>query len=91
MNRRYAFNRDKGKCRVCNEVLNPYAMHTHHIDNKLPIHEMNKVPNLASLCVQCHKLIHKTSIDKEDVHHFSKTVLMKLDKYRGYIHGIDVK
>lgn len=59
MNREYAFNRDKGKCRCCGKSL----WHTerkgcHHINNKLPLSEINKVANLAWVCNECHNQIH---------------------------------
>ena len=58
MNRAYAFNRDKSKCRVCSEPIAGYELETHHIDPGLPIEKVNKVPNLASTHRNCHKLIH---------------------------------
>lgn len=53
MNRAYAFNRDKGKCRVCGD-----AVQTHHINPHLPIELINRVNNLASVHYICHQLIH---------------------------------
>ena len=44
MNRAYAFNRDKGKCRVCKEELRNDNIHIHHINPKLPLEEVNRVP-----------------------------------------------
>jgi len=58
MNRAYAFNRDKGKCRICGESIAGHELETHHIDPNLPIEKVNKVPNLASTHRNCHKLIH---------------------------------
>lgn len=58
MNSCYAFNRDKGKCRICKEFLLPEETHTHHIDPKLPLDMVNRVVNLASVYKACHKLIH---------------------------------
>ena len=58
MNREYAFNRDKGKCRCCHINLNPGHYHCHHINPKLPINQINKVQNLAWVCENCHKAIH---------------------------------
>jgi RNA-directed DNA polymerase len=59
MNSCYAFNRDKGKCRVCKEFLLSEETHTHHIDPKLPLDKVNRVVNLASVHKTCHKLIHE--------------------------------
>lgn len=58
MNSCYAFNRDKGKCRICKEFLLPEDTHTHHIYPKLPLDKVNRVSNLASVHKSCHKLIH---------------------------------
>lgn len=60
MNRCYAYNRDKGKCRICGELVRTYETHTHHIDRKLPLKLINKVNNLATTHEQCHKMIHST-------------------------------
>nr|WP_251047872.1 HNH endonuclease [Planococcus sp. ISL-109] len=60
MNRAYAFNRDKGKCRVCKEVLQGNDIHIHHINPKLSLDEVNRVSNLASMHKSCHQMIHST-------------------------------
>jgi RNA-directed DNA polymerase len=60
MNRAYAFNRDKGKCRICKGALQADNVHIHHITPKLPIEEVNRVPNLASMHINCHKMIHSS-------------------------------
>lgn len=60
MNRAYAFNRDKGKCRVCKGELWGEDIHIHHINPSLPMDEVNRVPNLASLHVKCHQMIHSS-------------------------------
>jgi len=61
MNREYAFNRDKGKCRVCDVDILPMDLHTHHINPKLNLDRINKVVNLASVHKWCHELIHSTT------------------------------
>lgn len=58
MNRCYAYNRDKGKCRICGEHVRTYEVNTHHINRKLPIALINKVKNLATTHEGCHKMIH---------------------------------
>lgn len=78
MNRAYAFNRDKGKCKVCNEPIAGYELETHHINPNLPLNEVNKVPNLASTHQSCHDLIHS---DK-DVSHMVKKTQTKILKLR---------
>lgn len=59
MNREYAFNRDRGKCKCCGVELTPEVpKHCHHIQNTLHIDKINKVPNLAWLCAACHEMVH---------------------------------
>lgn len=63
LNRAYAYNRDIGKCRVCgNEILFSSDIHIHHIRPKLPINEVNRVPNLATVHRTCHEAIHNNQI-----------------------------
>jgi group II intron reverse transcriptase/maturase len=78
LNRAYAYNRDKGKCRICGGNVFPSELHTHHIDNKLPIHLINKVINLASTHETCHQLIHNNNYD---LSHYGSKVQ---DKVRGF-------
>lgn len=59
MNREYAFNRDKWKCRCCGADLTYREdRHCHHVNRKLPLGKINKVPNLAWVCRDCHLRIH---------------------------------
>ena len=59
LNRAYAYNRDKGKCRICGYPIDPYDVATHHVDPSLPIDLVNKVGNLATMHGTCHQFIHK--------------------------------
>jgi group II intron reverse transcriptase/maturase len=59
MNREYAFNRDKCKCRCCGVDLTfRKDRHCHHVNRRLPMDKINKVPNLAWVCRDCHQKIH---------------------------------
>lgn len=58
MNREYACNRDKCKCKCCDVALHSDTIHCHHIKPWLPLDEVNKVPNLATICKFCHQKIH---------------------------------
>lgn len=59
MNREYAFNRDKWKCRCCGADLTYRKdRHCHHVNRRLPLEKINKVPNLAWLCHHCHQQVH---------------------------------
>lgn len=53
MNRAYALNRDRLKCRVCGGWLISGAPYAHHIDPNLPLDKVNKVSNLASMHREC--------------------------------------
>jgi len=59
MNREYAFNRDKWRCRCCGaDLTHRKDRHCHHVNRQLPMEEINKVPNLVWLCRDCHQRIH---------------------------------
>jgi len=59
MNREYAFNRDKWKCRCCGaDLTHRKDRHCHHVNRQLPLEKINKVPNLAWLCRECHQRVH---------------------------------
>lgn len=63
MNREYAYNRDKGKCKCCGRFFSDnLPKHCHHVNNKLPVEKTNKVSNLAWLCVPCHRMVHNSPI-----------------------------
>lgn len=53
MNRAYALNRDKLKCKVCGGWLIAYAPYTHRINPNLPQNKVNKVNNLVSVHKEC--------------------------------------
>ncbi|MEQ6388615.1 group II intron reverse transcriptase/maturase [Bacillaceae bacterium S4-13-58] len=77
MNREYAFNRDKGKCKCCDDEVVSFNVHCHHINPYLPLNKVNKVKNLATICKSCHRVIHGlTKVNKNE-----KTT-KKIEKYR---------
>lgn len=79
MNREYAFNRDKGKCKCCGVSLSDNIQRQcHHVDNKLSMEKINKVSNLAWVCEVCHQMIHNSPIPLDTD---PKTV-KKIEKYR---------
>ena len=78
LNRAYAFNRDKGKCRICGKLVANHNLHTHHIQKDLPIDQINKVQNLATTHKDCHELIHY----KVDITGLDKKTQTKVIKYR---------
>jgi len=63
MNREYAFNRDKGKCRCCGMALfSASNKECHHVQGNLPLSKVNRVMNLAWVCEPCHEMIHNSPI-----------------------------
>lgn len=60
INRCYAYNRDKGKCKVCGKDVNVWEVKTHHIDPRLTLNLVNKVNNLSSLHDKCHRQVHSS-------------------------------
>jgi len=66
INRAMAFNRDKCKCRICKKHLTGKGdVEIHHIDKSLPMDKINKLPNLASTCPECHEKVHMLLRRKE--------------------------
>ncbi len=65
LNRAYAFNRDKGKCRICGENIAPHEIQTHHENPELPVEQVNRVNNLVSLHDKCHNDLHNFTLDEE--------------------------
>lgn len=77
MNREYALLRDKGKCKCCGIDVHRGILHCHHVNPKLPTELVNKVSNLATVCLRCHRWIHSnTSISSNN------KVNEKIIKYR---------
>lgn len=59
MNRAYAFNRDRGKCRACSEdIWSPKDVHIHHVRPYLPLNKVNRVDQLATMHKLCHERVH---------------------------------
>lgn len=79
MNREYAYNRDKGKCKCCGIPLSSNVKkHCHHVNNKHPLELINKVPNLAWLCESCHRMVHNSPIPSD----LNPKTVRKILKYR---------
>jgi RNA-directed DNA polymerase len=83
LNRAYAYNRDKGKCRISRKELSPYEVHIHHINPNLPLGKVNKVSNLATVHKDLHLLIHSTS----DHSHLGTKVWRKIRDFREKLTG----
>jgi len=78
MNREYAYNRDKGKCRICGKLLEKNNRECHHIQPSLPLDKVNKVPNLAWVCKECHHIIHGKGISD----YYKKNQIKRINRMR---------
>ncbi len=63
LNRAYALNRDKLKCRVCGGWLISYIPYTHRVNPNLPLDKVNRVNNLVSVHKKCFDAIHNPGAD----------------------------
>jgi hypothetical protein len=79
MNRAYALNLDKLKCRVCKAVLKKGQIHTHRIDPNLPLDKVNKVANLASMCYTCYTLVNNPALPTNT---YGPYISKKVNEYR---------
>lgn len=61
LNREYTYNRDKGRCKICETYLAPNQAKIHHKSPKLPLNKVNKVSNLVCVCRKCHNMIHSSN------------------------------
>lgn len=77
MNREYAFNRDKGKCKICQVRLKAENRHCHRVKENISINEINKVSNLIWVCRNCDKYIHGKEFPID-----SRINKIKIQKYR---------
>ena len=63
MNRAYALNRDRLKCRICGAWLIDRMPCTQRINPFLPLKDVNRVNNLMSLDAACYRLVNNSSAD----------------------------
>jgi hypothetical protein len=77
LNRAYAFNRDSGKCRVCDNFIAD-DVHIHHIRPNLSLNLVNRVSNLASVHNECHAMVHNGN----DYSSLPKNIWLKILRYR---------
>ena len=78
LNRGYSLNRDRGNCKICGVKLDEINIEFHHINERLPLKLINRVPNLASVCKTCHELIHSNEIKLN----LPKPIRRKLNRMR---------
>ena len=79
MNRAYALNRDKLKCRVCGGWLISSVPYAHRINPNLPLNKVNRVNNLVSLHKNCYMAVDNLS---QDISQFDGKAQKKIIGYR---------
>lgn len=79
MNREYAYNRDKGKCKCCKKPLFlDNKKFCYHIKGDLPLEKINKVQNLIWLCNDCYRMVNNGPIPPD----IDEKVFKKIQKYK---------
>lgn len=79
MNREYAYNRDKGKCKCCKKPLFlDDKKFCYHVKGELPLEKVNKVQNLIWLCNDCYRMVNNGPIPPD----IDEKVLKKIQKYK---------
>lgn len=79
MNREYAYNRDKGKCKCCKKPLFlDDRKFCYHVKVELPLEKVNKVQNLVWLCNDCYRMVNNGTIPPD----IDEKVLKKIQKYK---------
>jgi len=79
MNRAYALNRDKLKCRVCGGWLISGTPYAHRVNPNLPLDKVNRVNNLVSLHKKCFDAVNNP---KRDISEFDAKAQKKIIGYR---------
>ena len=77
MNREYAYNRDKGKCKICGRTQNSENRHCHRTEEKLPVDKINKVPNLVWICKECDNYVHGSKLPNAET-----KIIRKIQRYQ---------
>lgn len=79
MNREYAYNRDKGKCKCCKKPLFlDNRKFCYHVNKVLLPDKINKVQNLIWLCNDCYRMVNNGPIPPNT----DEKVIKKVLKYR---------
>lgn len=79
MNRAYALNRDRLKCRVCGGWLISGTPYAHRINPNLPLNKVNRVNNLVSLHKSCFIAVNDPSYSLNE---FDEKAQKKIIGYR---------
>jgi RNA-directed DNA polymerase len=76
MNREYAYNRDKGRCKICGDELKKNFRHCQRIDGTLTLDKINRVPNLVWFCYSCLDVV-KSGIVPQGINSKMKSKILK--------------
>lgn len=79
MNRAYALNRDRLKCRVCGGWLMTGTPYAHRVNPNLPLNQVNRVNNLVSLHRKCFEAVNNS---EQDISEFDENAKKKILGYR---------
>jgi len=79
MNRVYALNRDKLRCKVCDGWLISSTPWAHRVNPNLPLDKVNRVNNLVSLHKKCFDAVNNPS---QDISEFDVKAQKKIIGYR---------
>jgi len=80
MNRAYALNRDRLKCRICGAWLIDKMPCTQRINPFLPLREVNRVNNLMSLDAACYRLVNNPTADYSHMPPKARRKILELRK-----------
>lgn len=79
MNRAYALNRDRLRCRVCGGWIISGTPYAHRVNPNLPLNKVNRVSNLVSLHKKCFDAINNP---EQDISEFDAKAQKKINGYR---------
>ena len=79
MNRAYALNRDRLKCRVCGGWLISTAPCAHRVNPYLPLNQVNRVNNLVSMHRKCLEAVNDPN---QDIGEFDSEAQKKIKGFR---------
>lgn len=85
MNRAYALNRDKLKCRACGKWLIDRYPCAHRVNPKLPLKDINRVNNLVSLDSECYSLVNNPAADTS---HMEAKARKKIEELRKRLRSV---
>ena len=85
MNRAYALNRDKLKCRVCGKWLIDRYPCAHRINPQLPLKDVNRVNNLVSLDSECYALVNNPTAE---ISHMDAKARKKIEDFRKRLRSV---